>query len=68
VKKLLIAAVIASAPLVTSVAHADPTNPTPFPCDSRDVHVSKIDPQTGNAIEVWGPPGCDDMLPMTGNN
>jgi hypothetical protein len=24
------------------------------PCNSRDVHVSKIDPQTGNAIQVWG--------------
>jgi hypothetical protein len=38
------------------------------PCDSRNVHVSRIDPQTGNAIEVWGPPGCDPSLPMTGNN
>jgi hypothetical protein len=23
---------------------------------------------SGNAIEVWGPPGCDPSLPMTGNN
>jgi hypothetical protein len=47
-------------------------DPDPYghngPCNSRDVHVSKIDPQTGNAIEVWGPPGCDPMLPMTGDN
>ncbi|MGA8543780.1 MAG: hypothetical protein WB785_00785 [Mycobacterium sp.] len=51
-------------------AHADPNNPYGHngPCNSRDVHVSKIDPQTGNAIEVWGPPGCDPSLPMTGDN
>jgi hypothetical protein len=48
----------------------DPSNPYGHngPCDSRDVHVSKVDPQTGNAIEVWGPPGCDPSLPMTGDN
>jgi hypothetical protein len=28
------------------------------PCDSRNVHVSKIDPQTGNAIEVWVRPAA----------
>ena len=49
------------------------TDPTPTPghigpCDSRAVRVSKIDPQTGNAIQVWGPPGCDPSLPMTGGN
>jgi hypothetical protein len=50
--------------------NTDPNSPYGHngPCDSRNVHVSHIDPQTGNAIEVWGPPGCDPSLPMTGNN
>jgi hypothetical protein len=40
--------------------------PPGFPCDSRYTHVVKVDPQTGNAIEGYGPPGCNDMLPMSG--
>jgi hypothetical protein len=38
------------------------------PCNSNDVTVIKIDPVTHNAIERWGPKGCDPVLPMTGNN
>jgi len=30
--------------------------------------VTKVDPQTGNAIEVYGPPSCDLGLPMIGDN
>ena len=41
--------------------------PPGFPCSSSDAHVTKVDPQTGNAIEVFGPPGCNDLLPMSNN-
>jgi hypothetical protein len=37
------------------------------PCNSNDVTVIKISAQ-GNAIERWGPKGCDPTLPMTGTN
>jgi hypothetical protein len=40
--------------------------PPGFPCDSNDVHVDHVT-AGGNAIEVWGPPGCNDMLPMSNN-
>jgi hypothetical protein len=62
----------------------DPVTPNPQPgddhpyghngpCNSNDVHISKITPKRadgsgGNAIEVWGPLGCDPSLPMTGTN
>lgn len=69
-KKLLVAAAIIYAPLAAPLAHADPDD-NPYghngPCNSNDVHVSKVTPR-GNAIEVWGPPGCDPSLPMTGTN
>jgi hypothetical protein len=54
----------------TSGYKTDPNDPYGHngPCNSRDVHVTKIDPQTGNAIQVWGPPGRDPSLPMTGDN
>lgn len=38
------------------------------PCNSNDVRVVGRDPQTGDAIERWGPQGCDPTLPMTGTN
>ena len=67
-KKLIaaIAALAVATPFAGSlpVAHADPA--PGFPCDSRYTHVIKVDPQTGNAIEGYGPPGCNVMLPMTG--
>jgi len=28
--------------------------------------VGSIDPQTGNAIHPYGPPGCDMSLPVVG--
>jgi hypothetical protein len=37
------------------------------PCNSNDVWVDHISP-AGNAIERWGPKGCDPSLPMTGSN
>ncbi len=37
------------------------------PCNSNDVTVTKIS-AGGNAIERWGPKGCDPTLPMTGTN
>lgn len=37
------------------------------PCNSNDVTVIKIT-ERGNAIERWGPQGCDPTLPMTGTN
>jgi hypothetical protein len=37
------------------------------PCNSNDVKVIKVT-QNGNAIERWGPKGCDPVLPMTGTN
>jgi hypothetical protein len=49
-----VAAIVATHPYAESGYKTDPTHP--FPCNAHDVHVSKIDPQTGNAIEVWGPP------------
>ncbi|MFZ0902298.1 MAG: hypothetical protein WAN71_00120 [Mycobacterium sp.] len=63
-------AALAAAIVYAPLAYADPNNPYGHngPCDSRNVHVSQVDPQTGNAIEVWGPPGCDPSLPMTGDN
>lgn len=51
-KRTLLAA--AGAVLAAPRAHAGPCGQN-GPCDSRDVHVSKIDPQTGNANELWGP-------------
>ncbi len=38
------------------------------PCNSNDVSIVSHDPQTGDAIERWGPRGCDPTLPMTGTN
>lgn len=37
------------------------------PCNSNDVTVIKAT-ERGNAIERWGPKGCDPSLPMTGTN
>jgi hypothetical protein len=37
------------------------------PCNSNDVKVIKVT-ERGNAIEQWGPKGCDPTLPMTGTN
>ena len=37
------------------------------PCNSNDVTVTKVT-AGGNAIERWGPKGCDPVLPMTGTN
>jgi hypothetical protein len=37
------------------------------PCNSNDVTVIKVT-ERGNAIERWGPKGCDPSLPMTGTN
>jgi hypothetical protein len=37
------------------------------PCNSNDVKVIKVT-ERGNAIEQWGPKGCDPSLPMTGTN
>lgn len=37
------------------------------PCNSNDVTVIKVT-ERGNAIERWGPKGCDPTLPMTGTN
>jgi hypothetical protein len=69
-RKLLIAAAVI-ATLGIPMAHADPNDDNPYghngPCNSNDVHVSKVTPR-GNAIEVWGPRGCDPSLPMTGTN
>jgi hypothetical protein len=48
-------------------AQADPT-PTPYPCDARVPHVLTTDPQTGNAIHPYGPPGCDRSLPVIGEH
>jgi hypothetical protein len=31
--------------------------------DARLTKVTKVDPHTGNAIQVYGPPGCDLSLP-----
>ena len=42
------------------------TDPGGPPCDARVPHVLKIDPQTGNAIHPYGPPGCDTSLPVIG--
>jgi hypothetical protein len=41
------------------------TDPSPgIPCDARLTRMSRIDPQTGNAVgEIYGPPGCDPSLP-----
>lgn len=36
-------------------------------CNSNDVTVIKVT-AGGNAIERWGPKGCDPVLPMTGTN
>lgn len=36
--------------------------------DARLTTVTKVDPQTGNAIQIYGPPGCDLSLPMIGDN
>jgi len=44
---------------------AYPHNPGGPPCSSSQGRVIKVDPQTGNAIEDWGPPGCDLGKPMT---
>lgn len=47
----------------------DPTDPTyghGSPCDARLTKVTRADLQTGNAIQVYGPPGCDPSLTMTG--
>jgi hypothetical protein len=37
------------------------------PCNSNDVTVIKVT-EGGNAIERWGPKGCDPGLTMTGTN
>lgn len=37
------------------------------PCNSNNVTVIKVT-ERGNAIERWGPKGCDPSLPMTGTN
>jgi hypothetical protein len=37
------------------------------PCNSNDVTIIGTTPR-GNAIERWGPKGCDPTLPMTGTN
>ncbi|HEX4395577.1 MAG TPA: hypothetical protein VH084_29200 [Mycobacterium sp.] len=69
-RKAIIAALAPLAILAPAAAHADPDD-NPYghngPCNSNDVHISKITPR-GNAIEVWGPRGCDPSLPMTGTN
>lgn len=62
-KKVMIGLVIAFAPVAIPVAHADPGGP---PCDERLTKVIKVDPQTGNAIQQYNPPGCDLGLPMIG--
>ena len=36
--------------------------------DARLTNVTTVDPQTGNAIQIYGPPGCDPCLPMIGDN
>ena len=35
--------------------------------DARLAKVTKVDPQTGNAIQIYGR-GCDLSLPMIGDN
>ena len=36
--------------------------------DARLTKVTTVDHQTGNAIQIDGPPGCDLSLPMIGDN
>jgi hypothetical protein len=38
------------------------------PCDSRAPHVLTVNPETGNAIHPYGPPGCDRSLPVIGGD
>jgi hypothetical protein len=45
-----------------SYGHAPPRD------DARLTKVTKVDPQTGNAIQIYVPPGCDLSLPMIGDN
>jgi hypothetical protein len=45
-----------------SYGHGSPRDDAPL------TKVTKVDPQTGNAIQIYGPPGCDLSLPMIGDN
>lgn len=36
--------------------------------DARLTKVTKVDPQTGNANQIYVPPGCDLSLPMIGDS
>jgi len=40
-----------------------PINPN-LPCQEHLLYVIKVNPETGNAIEGYGPPGCNNLLPM----
>jgi hypothetical protein len=35
-----------------------------LPCQEHLLYVIKVDPETHNAIEGYGPPGCNNLLPM----
>jgi hypothetical protein len=68
VKRLLIAAAFGLAVAYAPLAHADPIPHTPGgpPCNANDIRITKVDPETHNAIEDYGPAGCDYNKPMIG--
>jgi hypothetical protein len=66
--KLLISGMVAVAAIALApLAHADqppfPHTPGGPPCNENDGIVTHVT-SSGNAIEDWGPAGCDNTKPM----